>query len=481
MYTVGTTLKEKREAMGLSINDVVKATKIDKLYVDAIENSDFSFFENQDFYHQVFVGSYAEFLGLSKNDVLRQLQDDMVKGKEELKEIKAQRAADAPLQMDTDRVKKYLSEYDLKADKPAVQPQSEPVQVAQQPTQPIVEPQAAFQQKVPEQVMPVQSETISNYEETNDEINQLIQDINQSSNANVDEYFDDSTSSFIQESIPETPVVASGEQPVMPPESDELLNSSIFDEIEKISNQVETNKELEDSLPEITEAAPAKDFNFNKPLESTAVIDLTSGIEIETVSNNQAPVFTPSEMVDEQLKDEESTLEQENDAILNDMVSVPVQADALAETNAPVDMSTPPEMATQAVVEPPVPSLDEILNKDEKDEAPVNPFLQEVSTEKVVVDSKSEFNFQEPVAEASVLEELEKTIHDSKVLSNDPDKTAMDLKIAKALGDNKVEMDTETTKRVKRDKIIDIILIILILALVAYFGFMVYTHVIKGN
>ncbi|MGL4382883.1 MAG: helix-turn-helix domain-containing protein, partial [Bacilli bacterium] len=76
MENVGEILKQKREELKLSIDDVVTKTKIQKIYIDAIESNNFSFFVGQDFYQQVFVGNYANFLGFDKNEVLEKLESD---------------------------------------------------------------------------------------------------------------------------------------------------------------------------------------------------------------------------------------------------------------------------------------------------------------------------------------------------------------------------------------------------------------------
>lgn len=441
MDTVGITLKEKREAMGLSVDDVVKATKIDRLYIDAIEGSDFSFFEKQDFYLQVFVGSYAEFLGFDKNEVLKQLQEDKVNAKK-VSAIKKEEPVseqpvqtDLPNQIDTERIKSILPDYEV----------PEPA-VATQALESVVVPKATS------------VSTMSSVEErpkenkpANDEINQLIQDINDNNEVNVDDYFDDNTASFVQEStIPEmsAPAQVNNEKP-----TDELLNSSIIDDIKEINEKDVPKDEFTNSLPEITLAKPTNDFAIDKSLESTAVIDLTSGIEIETINNQEMPVVTPSEIIDE--------------AESEDVDEQPVAQATDLET----------EMPAQPVSEQPITSLDEVLNASDDEPKPandfVNPFTQEIIT-------GANENNQDDLAnskEASVLEELEKTFHNGEILNVDPDKTAMDLKIAKALGDTKDGLDKEIKKKVRRDRILDVILILLIVALIAYF---VYKFII-GN
>ncbi|MEG0364653.1 MAG: hypothetical protein RR577_03385, partial [Erysipelotrichales bacterium] len=56
----------------------------------------------------------------------------------------------------------------------------------------------------------------------------------------------------------------------------------------------------------------------------------------------------------------------------------------------------------------------------------------------------------------------------------EPERTSMDLKVAKALGDSKVAIDKKDAKKMKRDKILDTILIILIVVGIILLGFFGY-------
>ncbi|MDF9867133.1 transcriptional regulator with XRE-family HTH domain [Bacilli bacterium PM5-3] len=383
MNSVGNLLKEQRESRGLTIDDVVNGTKIQKIYVDAIEKGDFSFFQNQEFYQQVFVGSYADFLGLNKNELLVNLQEDaknyVVQPKEPVQ---------ATPQMDPGKVKKYLQDYDVKSMEvdPAVESVEVNNEIREEQTQPEV---------------------------TNDEINQLIDEINQSVEVDLNEYFEPEVSNnTIEDNLNVNETSATDIEP--------LLNSSILEDIQKINDEAPSdNDELADvDMPTIHENPDNNFFNQTKDdkFDSTAVIDLTSGIEIETVSKEEdEPIFKPQatetkitdEIVDEPLIVEQPT---QKETITNDRPSF---------------------------------SIEEITKQDD-----------------------------------SILATLEKDLQSSNLNMEDPSKTSMDLKIAKALGDSKVAVDEKDEKKIKRDKVIDYLLAIIIIALVCYLGFLFWKQFI---
>lgn len=69
MKTVGQLLKETREAKNLSLDDISKATKIQKRYLISIENDDLKQISSQA-YANGYVKNYSEFLGLNSRNVL---------------------------------------------------------------------------------------------------------------------------------------------------------------------------------------------------------------------------------------------------------------------------------------------------------------------------------------------------------------------------------------------------------------------------
>lgn len=66
MRNISDILKEEREGKGLSIDDVVSATKIRKSFINAIEKGEFQQLPSET-YALGFVKNYAHFLGLSES------------------------------------------------------------------------------------------------------------------------------------------------------------------------------------------------------------------------------------------------------------------------------------------------------------------------------------------------------------------------------------------------------------------------------
>mgnify|MGYP001448375752 CR=1 FL=1 len=66
-------LKAKREAKNLSVNDVVEGIKINKKYVEAIENGNFNLLPKT--YVRLFIKSYAKFIGADTNKTLEEYQN----------------------------------------------------------------------------------------------------------------------------------------------------------------------------------------------------------------------------------------------------------------------------------------------------------------------------------------------------------------------------------------------------------------------
>lgn len=69
MRTVGELLKERRIAKGLTLDQLEKATKIRKKFLEAIEADDYSQLPSIS-YAKGFVKNYCEYLGLNSTDVL---------------------------------------------------------------------------------------------------------------------------------------------------------------------------------------------------------------------------------------------------------------------------------------------------------------------------------------------------------------------------------------------------------------------------
>lgn len=70
MSELGAILKKAREEKGFSLDDVQEETKIRKRYLEALEQGDYKVLPGK-FYIRAFIKSYAEFVGLDAEEVLR--------------------------------------------------------------------------------------------------------------------------------------------------------------------------------------------------------------------------------------------------------------------------------------------------------------------------------------------------------------------------------------------------------------------------
>ncbi|AQR53667.1 transcriptional regulator [Lactobacillus delbrueckii subsp. bulgaricus] len=94
MLGIGEQLRKAREAKGLSISDIEKATKIQSRYLEAIENNDFDKLPG-DFYVRAFIRQYAQIVGLDGKELLSQYQGEVAN---EVTSEVSQPAASSPAQ-----------------------------------------------------------------------------------------------------------------------------------------------------------------------------------------------------------------------------------------------------------------------------------------------------------------------------------------------------------------------------------------------
>lgn len=80
MTDIGEKLRSAREAMGLSIADVEKTTKIQSRYLTAIENDEFDKLPG-DFYTRAFIRQYAQVVGLDGKELLSEFHQDVPESK----------------------------------------------------------------------------------------------------------------------------------------------------------------------------------------------------------------------------------------------------------------------------------------------------------------------------------------------------------------------------------------------------------------
>lgn len=80
MADIGDKLKSAREAKGLSIEDIEKATKIQSRYLTAIEKNEFDKLPG-DFYVRAFIRQYAQVVGLDGKELLSDYHEDVPEAK----------------------------------------------------------------------------------------------------------------------------------------------------------------------------------------------------------------------------------------------------------------------------------------------------------------------------------------------------------------------------------------------------------------
>ena len=81
----GMYLREAREKKGLSVDDVVRETKIQKRYIEAIESDNFEELPGET-YTKGFLKNYAQTVGLSPDDVVERYQSYLMGNDVEIKE-----------------------------------------------------------------------------------------------------------------------------------------------------------------------------------------------------------------------------------------------------------------------------------------------------------------------------------------------------------------------------------------------------------
>lgn len=104
MSGIGEQLRTAREAKGLSISDIEKATKIQGRYLEAIENNEFDKLPG-DFYVRAFIRQYAQVVGLDGKELLSQYSGDIEEELEEHeKEVEAEKQEEEPVEAPTEQV-----------------------------------------------------------------------------------------------------------------------------------------------------------------------------------------------------------------------------------------------------------------------------------------------------------------------------------------------------------------------------------------
>lgn len=104
MSGIGEQLRTAREAKGLSISDIEKATKIQGRYLEAIENNEFDKLPG-DFYVRAFIRQYAQVVGLDGKELLSQYSGNIEEELEEHeKEVEAEKQEEEPVEAPAEQV-----------------------------------------------------------------------------------------------------------------------------------------------------------------------------------------------------------------------------------------------------------------------------------------------------------------------------------------------------------------------------------------
>jgi cytoskeletal protein RodZ len=77
MASIGQKLRQERERLGIPVADIARETRISARYLEAIETEDTRTLP-QDFFYRSFVRQYAEYLGISADEITVSLRREMI-------------------------------------------------------------------------------------------------------------------------------------------------------------------------------------------------------------------------------------------------------------------------------------------------------------------------------------------------------------------------------------------------------------------
>ena len=95
---LGETLRQARIKKGLTIDDIHQETKIQRRYLEAIEDGNLDALPGH-FYARAFVKSYAEVVGIDPDTILEHIQPEIQPHMEEVKPLRRHRPAKPPAQV----------------------------------------------------------------------------------------------------------------------------------------------------------------------------------------------------------------------------------------------------------------------------------------------------------------------------------------------------------------------------------------------
>lgn len=228
------------------------------------------------------------------------------------------------------------------------------------------------------------------------------------------------------------------EEPVVEEKEELLSTASIFDEIQKISDK------SEEKIEKVEEVQPVESEDINSIMEDLIAASEETAVVVEEepvlVEEEEVVVEQEVEVVEEKVEDNSEELEAIN-SILDDLID---------ENKSSLDDVLVSEM-------------DNISTSTDAIDLEVAQLQEQITASISLEDIQNQYNTQElKTEESSVTEE------------NQPvdEKTAIDLKIAKALGDRSTAT-AEDLKKIRRSKIIDTILVVAILILLVVLGYLV--------
>ncbi len=95
MATLGQKLRQERERLGIPLADIARETRISARYLEAIETEDTQTLP-QDFFYRSFVRQYAEYLGISADEITVTLRRDPPVSEPQVSILAAQKPAALP-------------------------------------------------------------------------------------------------------------------------------------------------------------------------------------------------------------------------------------------------------------------------------------------------------------------------------------------------------------------------------------------------
>lgn len=100
MATLGQKLRQERERLGIPLADIARETRISARYLEAIETEDTQTLP-QDFFYRSFVRQYAEYLGISADEITATLRRDLAVVEPQTSILPAQKSAALPIILPT--------------------------------------------------------------------------------------------------------------------------------------------------------------------------------------------------------------------------------------------------------------------------------------------------------------------------------------------------------------------------------------------